>query len=289
MPSRDHEDVTVIMVTYNSAHCIAGLADQLGGLPHVIVVDNNSQDDTINRIRQHLPAARVIRNPDNKGFGAANNLALQDVQTDFALLLNPDCHLTPEHLSRLADFAREHPEIAILAPQLVDQRGNKDINYRWPHHLWKSTTPAADGPCCVGFACGACLLFNMALMRPLGFFDETFFLYYEDDDLCTRAFEQRLPIVVLPSVTAIHVSRGSVGGGIRWRSEYWRGYHHAQSKVFYTRKHKSLKAAQRLRWQVLAGAVLSLPVRVLVFSPRLIGRLWGRVVGLWRLKLGPLH
>jgi N-acetylglucosaminyl-diphospho-decaprenol L-rhamnosyltransferase len=283
------DEVTVIIVTYNSAHCVAALSATLASLPHIVVVDNNSHDDTLDQLARHLPQARVIRNPENRGFGAANNLALHEVQTPYALLLNPDCQLTPDNLALMMSFATSHPEVAMVAPQLVDQRGSKDVNYRWPHLWWKSTTPAADGPCCVGFACGACLLFNMALMRPLGFFDETFFLYYEDDDLCTRAFEQRLPIVVLPSATAIHASRGSVGGRVRWRSEYWRGFHHAQSKILYTRKHKSLQSAQSLRWRVLTGAVLSLPFRVLLFSPRLIGRLWGRAVGLWRLELGPLH
>jgi GT2 family glycosyltransferase len=289
MPLQDtptsHEQVTVIIVTYNSAHCLAALSTTLTALAHIVVVDNGSHDDTVAQVRQRLPQARVIENRANRGFGAANNLALNEVQTPYALLLNPDCQLTQDNLARLLDFARSHPEIAILAPQLVDQRGNKDISYRWPNFSWKSTTAAADGPCCVGFACGACLLFNMALMRPLGFFDETFFLYYEDDDLCTRAFEQRLPIVVLPSATAVHASRGSVGGGVRWRSEYWRGFHHAQSKILYTEKHRSLEAARRLRWRVLAGALLSLPFRILVFSPRLIGRLWGRIAGLWRLDL----
>jgi N-acetylglucosaminyl-diphospho-decaprenol L-rhamnosyltransferase len=281
--------VTVIIVTYNSAHCIAALGTALSAIAHIVVVDNGSRDDTVKQVRQRLPRARVIENRVNRGFGAANNLALNEVQTPYALLLNPDCQLTLDNLAHLLDFAESHPEVAILAPQLVDQRGNKDVNYRWPNFSWKSTTGAADGPCCVGFACGACLLFNMALMRPLGFFDETFFLYYEDDDLCTRAFEQRRPIVVLPSATAVHASRGSVGGGVRWRSEYWRGYHHAQSKILYMRKHKGLSEANRLRWRVLAGALLSLPFRVLIFSPRLIGRLWGRVAGLWQLKLAAVH
>lgn len=293
MPLQDNfaeaQLVTVIIVTYNSAHCLAALGASLASVPHIVVVDNGSHDATVEQVRRSLPQARLIENRSNRGFGAANNLALQQVQTPYALLLNPDCELTPDNLARLLDFAQSHPETAVLAPQLVGPSGKKDVNYRWPSHFWKSTTAAADGPCCVGFACGACLLFNMALMRPLGFFDEAFFLYYEDDDLCTRAFEQHLPIVVLPTATAVHASRGSVGGGVRWRSEYWRGYHHAQSKIRYTLKHQSVTAAQRLRRRVLTTALLSLPFRVLLFSPRLIGRLCGRVAGLWHLEFNGIH
>ena len=77
-----------------------------------------------------------------------------------------------------------------------------------------------------------CLLLNMVQMHQVEFFDESFFLYYEDDDLCTRAFLQRRPIVVVPEALAVRASRGSVGGQFRWRSEYLRGFQYAQSKVF---------------------------------------------------------
>lgn len=279
------EQVTVIIVAFNSAHCLPALASTLVTIPNVIVVDNGSRDDTVAQVRQRLPQARIIENKVNRGFGAANNVALGEVSTPYALLLNPDCLLTPDNLLRLLRHVNDDPQVAMVAPQLVNQRGDQDINYRWPHHLWKSKTPGATGPCCVGFACGACLLLNMAVMRPVGFFDERFFLYYEDDDLCTRLFERQLPMVLLPEAVAVHTSRGSVGGAARWRSEYWRGYHHAQSKIRYTHKHGNEAAARRQVWRVMAGAVFILPLRILIFSPKLIARMWGRIVGLWQLKL----
>lgn len=276
--------VTAIVVTYNSAHCVEALARQLAHWPHVIVVDNGSGDGTVDRVRALLPHAQCLGNTDNRGFGAANNQGLAQVATPYALLLNPDCALRQGALERLLAAAEADAQIAIVAPQLVDGQGHPEINYRWPAFDWTSRGPGAEGPCCVGFACGACLLLNMAVMREVGFFDEDFFLYYEDDDLCTRAFARRHPIVVVPEAVAEHVSRGSVRGRSPWRSEYVRGYHHAQSKIRFAHKYQGAQAARRLHRHTLLNALLLLPLRLLLPAPRQVARLWGRVRGLlqWR-------
>ncbi len=283
----DLNQITVIMVTYNSAHCIPAQARQLHAAPHIIVVDNASNDETTSLIQKFLPQATVIENSINRGFGAANNLALQQTRTPYALLLNPDCILTPAYLMRLLEFAQQHAETAIVAPQLVDQNHKKTVNYRWPNFYWQARTPAADGPCCVGFVSAACILLNLSQMQKVGFFDETFFLYFEDDDLCTRTFLQKLPIVVLPTAVAVHASRGSVAGKSRWRSEYRRGYCHAQSKILYTHKYRGAAAARKQRWRVLISTLLATPLRILFFAPALLARWAGRIMGLIQYHSGP--
>ena len=85
------DDLTVVIVTYNSAHCVPALASGLRSVPRIIVVDNASDDGTVSSIRSQLPQALVLANAVNLGFGAANNRALQQVPTRYALLLNPDC------------------------------------------------------------------------------------------------------------------------------------------------------------------------------------------------------
>lgn len=276
--------VTVVVVTFNSAHCVPALAQDLGHIPHLVVVDNASTDDTVAQVRALLPQALVLHNPENRGFGAANNRALAGVKTPYALLLNPDCRLKPAALRELAAYAEGTPDVAIVAPQLVDLAGTPEVNYRWPSILWASRGPAAEGPCCVGFACGACLLLRMDTLRQVGLFDEAFFLYYEDDDLCLRTFLQKHAVVVLPEVHAVHASRGSVGGRHRWRSEYWRGYHHAQSKWRFTTKHQGPVEAEALRRRVLWLACLAMPFRLLLPAPRHVGRLWGRIQGLRHIQ-----
>lgn len=282
----DLDSVTVIVVTFNSAHCIEALADALTGFAHVTVVDNASHDDTQRAVRQHMPRAQWIGNDRNLGFGAANNLALRQVTTPFAFLLNPDCEAQAGDVVQLLQATRANPGFAIIVPQLTHSAGRPDINYRWPSTQWPSRGPGADGPCCVGFVCGAAMLFNMAVMREVGLFDESFFLYYEDDDLCTRLFDQKMQMLLIPAVRVVHRSRGSVGGSHRWRSEYWRGYHHAQSKIRFAAKYKGVQEAKALRRRVLALALLAMPIRLLLPVPRHVGRLAGRIAGLlsWHFR-----
>jgi GT2 family glycosyltransferase len=279
------QDVTIVIVTFNSAHCLPELGRLLAGCPHITVVDNGSDDGCVQAVVQHLPNAHVIALHNNLGFGAANNRALAQLQTPFALLLNPDCEITPQTIVQLLHTAHQWPQAAMVAPQLQQANGAPEVNYRWPHLLWHSRGPAVtDGPACVGFVCGAAMLLRMNAFSGQ-FFDERFFLYYEDDDLCTRLFNQRQAMVIDPAATATHRSRGSVRGKHPLRSEYIRGYHHAQSKLIYARKYQSTFAARQQQHKLLWQTALALFVRVLVPSPRHVARMVGRMAGLVKFRV----
>jgi N-acetylglucosaminyl-diphospho-decaprenol L-rhamnosyltransferase len=274
--------VTVIVVTYNSAHCLPGLHPLLGNCPYVIVSDNASTDGTASQARQMWPHATVLAHEDNLGFGAANNRALSNVRTTFALLLNPDCELSADQLQNLLQVANQYDQAALISPQLINTKGRPEISYRWPSTYWVSRGPEVSGPASVGFVSAAALLLRLKICRPVGFFDEDFFLYYEDDDLCLRLFKARLSMIVTPEVRALHRSRRSVKGGSPYRAEYLRGFHHVQSKLLFVTKHIGAEAAKRLHWRLAWQTALALPFRILVFSPRLIVRMWGRFLGLLR-------
>lgn len=282
MPRLDAGDVTVVVVTYNSAHCLPGLSGGLETMHNIIVVDNASDDDLQTQLPLTLPQATLLRNARNLGFGAANNRALAQVTTPYALLLNPDCLPTNEFIDGLLQAAADFPDAAIIAPHLIRRNGTPEVSYRWPATHWDSRGPKADGPCCVGFVCGAVMLLNMDVMKRIGFFDETFFLYYEDEDLCQRVFLAGQQIVLVPEVEITHLSRGSVKGPNPLKSEFIRGYHHAQSKLVFERKYFGAALAARLRWKTLLLALLTLVLRLLLPQPRYLARLLGRVVGLCR-------
>jgi len=281
-PRPDAADFTVIIVTYNSAHCVDALAAGLRGIEHVIVVDNASDDGTVARVQAAIAQARVLALPANLGFGAANNRALREVRTPYALLLNPDCLPDPAFFAGMVEGARQFPQAAILAPHLLRRNGDVELSYRWPATHWRSSGPQAQGPCSVGFVCGAVMLLNMGAMREVGFFDEAFFLYYEDEDLCQRVFLAGRDIVLLPQVSIAHLSRGSVKGRSPMRSEFLRGYHHAQSKLVFEHKYFGADPARRLRWKTLALALMTLVPRLLLPQPRYLARLCGRIAGLCR-------
>ena len=132
------------------------------------------------------------------------------------------------------------------------------------------------------------MLFRIDKFDSVGFFDETFFLYYEDDDLCLRLFNAQLPVVLVPEVQAVHSSRGSVKGKVPLKSEYIRGYYHAQSKLTFEKKHGTLQVALRQRRRLLATTSLALFFRILLLSPKRLARMWGRWRGLmaWATQHG---
>lgn len=271
------------MVTYNSAHCIEDISINLIEFPNFIIIDNNSDDNTIEKVSRHLPNAKIIANTKNLGFGAATNIGLDQASTPYALLLNPDCEINSFFALKLIETAINFPLAPIVAPQLTDKHNRIDINYRWPKTFWNSRGPGAEGLCSVGFACGAALLINIKAISQVGFFDESFFLYYEDDDLCHRILNAKLSIILNPEVKLMHSSRGSVRGKHPLKSEFIRGFHHAQSKIYYLRKYTSNKNANYRRLITLIYAITSLPLRVIAFSPKLIARLLGRIIGLIRI------
>jgi GT2 family glycosyltransferase len=117
------------------------------------------------------------------------------------------------------------------------------------------------------------------------FFDEHFFLYYEDEDLCTRLFNQHQAMIIDPAATATHRSRGSVRGRSPLRSEYTRGYHHVQSKLIYARKYQSARQASAQRNKLLWQTTLALLIRLMVPSPRHVARMVGRLGGLCNYHL----
>ncbi len=274
------DEFTVVIVTYNSAHCLPSLSSSLSKLKNIIFIDNASKDKTTESINSYFPQAKIISLEKNLGFGAANNKALALVQTPYALLLNPDCETKEDFFQKLITSANKFIDAAIIAPHLISRDGSTEINYRWPVTYWKSKGDKADGPCCVGFVCGAVMLIKLTEMKDVGFFDEEFFLYYEDDDLCQRIFKHKKQIILDPTLEVIHYSRGSVKGGNPLKHEFIRGFHHAQSKLLFEKKYFGERRYQQLKIKTLILAILNLIPRILIPYPRYLARLIGRIAGL---------
>lgn len=265
--------ITPVLVTYNSETILDWSLPALRACADVVVVDNHSSDGTVDRAQALLPQARVVCLDSNLGFGRANNLGLATVQSDYALLLNPDAQLEPGALDALADAAARYPEAAILAPVLYDAPGQVGDFFRGPFHA-PACKPAPEpvGDLCADFVTGAAMLLNMRLMREVGFFDPWFFLYFEDDDLCLRVRRAGHPIIVVREARLQHRPKQSSRPSAR--TTFRRMYCMTLSKLYITRKYLGTGSAVRMAVRIGLGSALALvPALLAVNSQRLLRQL----------------
>lgn len=261
------DQITLVMVLYNSTRILPETLPLLAPLRNLILVDNGSSDGSAELAQRLLPQAQVLQLPRNLGFGRANNLALAQVQTPFALLLNPDCLIEPPSLQALLDAAERYPQAAILAPKLFDAPGQLGLCYRpafydpQPREIIEP-----QGDLCAPFLTGAAMLLRMDLMRSVGFFDPWFFLYYEDDDLCLRVRRAGHALVLVNAATVMHRVRQSSTPSAR--NAFRRDYCLTLSKLYILRKTFGGAHAWRAWLRVLLGSLLTLPLHLLLYNRR---------------------
>ena len=224
-----------------------------------------------------IPQSIRLANPKNIGFGAANNQALKLVKTPYAFLLNPDCTISLEILESLQHWAEIYSDAAILVPQLLKSNGEKDVSYRWPRSYWDSKGTAVEGPCCVGFASGAALFLNLKNSKNL-YFDESYFLYFEDDDICQRVFEEKMQIIVIPEIQLIH----QLGGSVRYKkpliAHFYGGFYMAQSNIIYCAKYHGSEAAHTLRLKFFISSLFKISISLVTLRIKKMMRYLGRLI-----------
>ncbi len=199
--------VTIVIVTFNSARVIGECLAAVPPGVKLCLVDNDSRDNTLELVRQLRPDAQIIINPDNLGFGAAVNMGARQVDTEFVLLLNPDARMDPGTVETLVAKADAYPDAAIISPVLFHPDGEQQTSYRlnvFDRDRYPKNYIEPSGDLCVEFFSGAVMLWRMADIREIGFFDENFFFTYEDDDLCMRTRLAGKSLIVTPDASVTH-------------------------------------------------------------------------------------
>lgn len=212
------KDLTIIILTYNSSHIIK---DCLRGLNfdkyNVTIVDNASSDDVVDVVQKNFPQVKILKLEKNIGYGRGNNVALKQVNTDFALVLNPDAVILEKDIEVVLNEMRANEKVAIAGPIILEQSaisqdainkemakitedfsGIKDMYYEKIGNGFDSR-----------FISGACIFFRMAVLQKIGFFDEKIFMFYEDDEICLRAKKNGYKNLTVPQATACHVGASS--------------------------------------------------------------------------------
>lgn len=225
-------DLSVIIVNYNAQKflgtCLSALQKTTKRISYeVILVDNNSNDDSVKYVQTYFPDVKIIPNKENVGFAAANNQGIQKAQGTFILLLNPDTIVPDYSISKLIGFALNNPHIGILGCRVVnpgnglqwDSCGNfltpatlcfrlmgfekifprskifgKRLLDNWPRNTSRQ----------IDWVSGVCMLIRKRLIEEVGSLDERFFAYYEDMDYCRRAVMMKWPTFFLHDAHIFH-------------------------------------------------------------------------------------
>lgn len=256
-----------MLVSYNTRELLARCLSAIDERHEVWVVDNASSDGSADMVARDFPSANLIRNGENRGFGAAINQALAHLEGRFVLLLNPDAvPLGPgDPIQRLADVLHENEDVVAVGGRLEHPSGEVQESAAAELTLWRVFCEqfmldklgiggywrsralfreSPDEPSEAAQVMGACLMF-----RPIERMDERFFLYCEDTDLCLR-LRRHGRILYVPDARFRH-ELGASSVGRRWLSvaRYNRG------KELYFRIHHG-RASAALCWLFDRGGAL---------------------------------
>ena len=225
-------DVSVVIVNYKVRdllrQCLRSLEPALADLKsEVWVVDNASGDGSVEMVRAEFPRIRLIASSWNRGYGAANNLAIRQAQARYILTLNPDTEVPPHAIRDTIAEMEAHPDIGALGPKLIRADGTLDRACRrsfpspevafyrlvglallFPNHprfaRYNLLNVDEDQPLDVDSVCGAYMLVRRDVVERVGMFDEKFRLYGEDLDWAYRIKEAGWRVRYHPRVVVLH-------------------------------------------------------------------------------------
>ena len=206
-------ELSVVVVAWNGAAYLGACLDAARGAGReLIVVDNASCDGTVALVRERHPDVRLFVNDGNLGFSRAANRGLREARGRCVLFLNPDAIVTDGAIAAALATLAERPGVGLVGVAQRDTAGGviptvepffSLAALRRPSHR-RATAPTGDRPVEIDWCHGAFLLGRRDELVALGGFDERYFLYAEDMDLCCRVHESGKSVVYLPQVSILH-------------------------------------------------------------------------------------
>lgn len=232
------KNLSVIIINWNAGEYLITCIDSIcrhiydEATTEVIVVDNNSEDGSISCLKEKYPFVQIIENKKNLGFGSANNQGFKLSSGKYILCLNPDTVLQDDSLLKMLKFMQIKPEIGIAAPKILD--GNESIctSVIKPPTFYSealkvlypkkknvrellSTDFDYSKPSKVECVSGCCMMLYREAINKAGFFDEDFFMYAEDIELCVRMRDNGYDVFYYPEAHIVHLGEKSTGKNYR--------------------------------------------------------------------------
>jgi len=236
--SISRQNLSIVIVTFKSENVIHQCLESIDKEIPIIVVENSNNIEFKNNLEKKYKNIHCVLSGENLGMGTANNLGITLSKTDYVLILNPDVVLEQNTLHELMIASEEINDFAIISPV---SKNIEHPNYKILNNYQEKNNQ--NLPFNVKSVDGYAMLFNKKIMQEINiqentpnnkYFDENFFLYLENDDLCLRVKQKNEFVYVVKNSLINHK------GGIATSEnlEYLRNWHWSWSKFYYSKKHK---------------------------------------------------
>lgn len=273
--------LSVSIVNFNGGdfllHCLDSLIKSSEGIElDIWVVDNASSDGSLIRCQEKYPELNYIKNTENLGFGKAHNLALKKITNEYILILNPDCEILPNTLPFMLDFLEKDLATGVATCKIELMDGSLD----WASHrgfptplasilyflfgmrkYYNLTDKDLTQPHEVDAISGAFFMTRRRVLDKVGLFDEDYFMYAEDIDLCYRVKRANYKIMFVPSVSVLH-HKGVLSGIKEHSQEISTSSQQSRKKAFnafyetmiiFYKKHMQEHYPFFINWLILLG------------------------------------
>jgi GT2 family glycosyltransferase len=240
-------NLSIIIVSYNTkdviVDCLESILTANNITKKIFVIDNASTDGSSDFIKDNFPLVHLVANTENVGFAAANNQVLPQCKGKYIFFLNPDTEVVSDTFSEAISFMDANPSVGLAGTKIINPDGTLQwsVSYKYPGQRY-TANELSDLPGKIACVLGASMIGRSELIKGIGGFDEDFFLYGEDQDLCLRIRKLGHEIGYIDSATVIHLGGQSEKDSLS--SEIWKKKIHAEY-IFY-RKHYLPKTIKRI-------------------------------------------
>ena len=219
------QDITVIITSFHSGEKIFNCIESINKDVKIIVVENSNDQELKEKIQSKYKNVDCILSKENLGYGAGNNLGLSKVLTNYALIVNPDVTLEKDTIDNFFLTIKNVKNFGIIAPISKDEI--------YTNFSIDNDKNLKEVESVKGFA----MFLSMNNLKEIKFFDENFFLYFEEIDLCKRIRKNDIKIYIDPSIKVNHLGGTSHNSEINKTMELSRNWHWMWSSFYYHKKH----------------------------------------------------
>jgi N-acetylglucosaminyl-diphospho-decaprenol L-rhamnosyltransferase len=225
------QNLSVVIVTLKSEKVIHNCIKSINQNLPIIVVENSNNQEFKENLENKYNNLKCILSKSNLGMGAGNNIGIKASNTEYVLILNPDVILEKNTIEEIFFATKSLSNFTILAPL-----EKKFANYG-SFNKKKLSKDVDESPFEVDFVDGFAMLLNKKKINEIDYFDENFFMYLENDDLCKRVKDKGGSIYVIPKSKIDHLAASTVDKKFEDEVEFSRNWHWIWSKFYFNKKH----------------------------------------------------